>query len=253
MADLLTTKQLQSILQVDRTTIYRMAENGKLPGIRVGGQWRFPRDQVELWLQRQSGAAAPSSTNRGGEPSSDASALFPMECIQLIQDTFADAFDVMMLVTDLAGQAITRPSNPARLFVEVDKSPEAKAQWLAFWTRQVNDLSLAPRFVQDYLGLLWARGLIRVGGQVTAMLIVGGIAPGDWPPSAADLEQMAGDLHVDPTSLARTIDQVHRLTAQQQLYILPFVQRIADVFTHVADERHQMMTRLQRIAEISRF
>lgn len=251
MVDLLTTKQLQEILQVDRTTIYRMAESGKLPGIRVGGQWRFPRNQVESWLQRQSSVSA-MPLGSHSEPGGDVGALFPMECIQLIQDTFADALGVMMLVTDLTGHAITQPSNPARLFVEVVKSPDAREQCRASWTKQANDLSLAPRFVQGFLGLLWARGLIRVGGQVMAMFIVGGIAPEGWPPSAFDLDRMAGDLNVERTKLAHTIDQVHRLTAQQQLHILPFVQRMADVFTHVADERHQMVARLQRIAEITR-
>ena len=55
MTDLLTTGQVQTLLKVDRTTIYRMVENGRLPGIRVGKQWRFDRAEIERWLA----AAAP--------------------------------------------------------------------------------------------------------------------------------------------------------------------------------------------------
>ncbi len=36
MAEFLTTRQLQEILHVDRTTIYRMAEAGRIPAVKVG-------------------------------------------------------------------------------------------------------------------------------------------------------------------------------------------------------------------------
>lgn len=51
MDDLLTTRQLQELLQVDRITIYRMLNDGRLQGFKVGGQWRFSRQAVELWLR----------------------------------------------------------------------------------------------------------------------------------------------------------------------------------------------------------
>ena len=51
--DLLTTRQLQELLQVDRVTIYRMLSDGRLTGFKVGGQWRFSRHEIEKWLQEQ--------------------------------------------------------------------------------------------------------------------------------------------------------------------------------------------------------
>ena len=47
ISDLLTTKELQDVPHVDRTTIYRMAESGRIPAVKVGNQWRFPRQQTE--------------------------------------------------------------------------------------------------------------------------------------------------------------------------------------------------------------
>ena len=53
---LLTARQLQDLLQVDRITIYRMLKDGRLEGFKVGGQWRFSRQTVQRWLnQQQSG------------------------------------------------------------------------------------------------------------------------------------------------------------------------------------------------------
>ena len=40
MNDLLTTRQIEEILKVDRITIYRMLGDGRLRGFKVGGQWR---------------------------------------------------------------------------------------------------------------------------------------------------------------------------------------------------------------------
>ena len=51
MAGYLTTRQIQEILQVDRTTIYRMADSGRIPAVKIGNQWRFPQVEVENWLK----------------------------------------------------------------------------------------------------------------------------------------------------------------------------------------------------------
>ncbi|MCA9936705.1 MAG: helix-turn-helix domain-containing protein [Anaerolineales bacterium] len=50
MDDLLTTKQVQDLLQVDRTTVYRMLKDGRITGVKVGQQWRFHRQEVENLL-----------------------------------------------------------------------------------------------------------------------------------------------------------------------------------------------------------
>lgn len=43
---LLTARQVQNLLHVDRSTVYRMADDGRLPAIKVGRQWRFPADRI---------------------------------------------------------------------------------------------------------------------------------------------------------------------------------------------------------------
>jgi excisionase family DNA binding protein len=55
--DLLTTRQLQDLLRVDRITIYRMLKDGRLRGFKVGGQWRLSRGEIEIWLQEQQSRA----------------------------------------------------------------------------------------------------------------------------------------------------------------------------------------------------
>ena len=47
MDDLLSTRQVLNILKVDRITIYRMLQDGRLQGVKIGQQWRFTRSAVE--------------------------------------------------------------------------------------------------------------------------------------------------------------------------------------------------------------
>lgn len=252
MTDLLTTKELQAILSVDRTTIYRMAESGRLPAVKVGGQWRFPRQQIDGWLRQRISTPAPVQPVAGAWVDGPTADLFPLECVQLIQDSFADALGVMILATDLAGQTITRSSNPCGLFTVAETSSVAHQRCLELWAQIASEPSLTPHFVESHLGLLCARGLIRVGSEIKAMLVVGGIAPEHWPPSMAEIERIATDLDLSSDLLIEHIDQVHHLDALSQARVLPFVQRIADIFAHIAQERLDLSSRLQRIAEISR-
>jgi excisionase family DNA binding protein len=85
--DLLTTKQLQELLQVDRITIYRMLNDGRLRGFKVGGQWRFSRQEIETWLQAQRVDLHLAEEVRvvGGTGVLSPSVL-SISCVQAIQD-----------------------------------------------------------------------------------------------------------------------------------------------------------------------
>lgn len=51
--DILTIKQLSEYLMVSEKTIYRMLEKSNLPSIRVGGQWRFRKRDIDTWIDNQ--------------------------------------------------------------------------------------------------------------------------------------------------------------------------------------------------------
>ena len=38
---------------VNITTIYRLAQSGKLPAFKIGSQWRFSEEQLEAWVADQ--------------------------------------------------------------------------------------------------------------------------------------------------------------------------------------------------------
>ncbi len=256
MAELLTTKQLQEILKVDRTTIYRMAEAGRIPAIKVGNQWRFPRHQIEAWLWQsgpQDSSAPPPPPLVTSSPSHmPIASIFPQECVQLIQDTYADLLDVMMVITDLDGNMITQPSNAVGLFLATEASPNAHQRCLEHWIHMAGDPRLQPGFQRSHLGLLCARGLIRVGPEIKAMLVVGGIAPENWPPPPEEIQNIAEFLQIDPQIILDHVHEVHRADRERMQIILPYVQRIADIFSYIATDRNKLLQRLNQIAELTK-
>ena len=54
MADeILTLKEVAEYLKLAEKTAYRLAAEGKLPGFKVGGSWRFKREDVQKWIEEQ--------------------------------------------------------------------------------------------------------------------------------------------------------------------------------------------------------
>ena len=48
-----TPNDLAKILNLHPFTVTRLAREGKIPAFKVGGVWRFRKDQFEQWIQGQ--------------------------------------------------------------------------------------------------------------------------------------------------------------------------------------------------------
>lgn len=51
--EILTLKEVAEYLKLAEKTAYRLAAEGKLPGFKVGGSWRFKREDVLQWIEEQ--------------------------------------------------------------------------------------------------------------------------------------------------------------------------------------------------------
>ena len=47
---ILTAKEVADYLRCHISTVYRLAKSGKLPGFRLGADWRFREDALMNWL-----------------------------------------------------------------------------------------------------------------------------------------------------------------------------------------------------------
>jgi excisionase family DNA binding protein len=66
-----TIKELADRLRVHPTTIYRLLRQGRLPGFRVGSNWRFDQAAIEQW-ERGQAFETPVPVARGRKPRSGA-------------------------------------------------------------------------------------------------------------------------------------------------------------------------------------
>ena len=51
--DILTIKEVAKYLKLTEKTAYRLASVGKIPGFKVGGSWRFRKDEVEQFTRNE--------------------------------------------------------------------------------------------------------------------------------------------------------------------------------------------------------
>tara|TARA_R110001592_G_scaffold363287_1_gene683220 strand:- start:17985 stop:18167 length:183 start_codon:yes stop_codon:yes gene_type:complete len=49
---ILTLKEVAAFLKLTEKTAYRLAAEGKLPGFKVGGSWRFKQSDIDSWIEK---------------------------------------------------------------------------------------------------------------------------------------------------------------------------------------------------------
>ena len=50
--EIMTVSSLVEFLHCDPSTIYRLLKNKRIPGFRVGSDWRFRRSAIDQWLSK---------------------------------------------------------------------------------------------------------------------------------------------------------------------------------------------------------
>jgi excisionase family DNA binding protein len=51
--EILTLQEVAEYLKLAEKTAYRLAAEGKLPGFKVGGSWRFRAEDIDRWIEKQ--------------------------------------------------------------------------------------------------------------------------------------------------------------------------------------------------------
>ena len=63
-SDILTIGQVAELLHLHPMTVYRLAKQGKLPGFKVGGRWRFRKEAMDVWMVDRVQVAKLEAENR---------------------------------------------------------------------------------------------------------------------------------------------------------------------------------------------
>jgi excisionase family DNA binding protein len=163
---LLTAHQVRDLLEIDTSTIYRMAGDGRLAAVKVGRQWRFPADQIERLVNGATDQPVERKPHGHG---------FELE--EAVVTMAAKALGVMMVYTDMNGEQLTRVANPCRRFESQAGDPTFVAECTSEWRQLANDPDLRPSFRAGMHGFECARSFVRSGTQLIGMVLIGGVAP----------------------------------------------------------------------------
>ena len=241
MTTFLTSQEMQDLINVDRSTVYRMAEDGRLPGVKVGRQWRFPADRV---AQQLGMAAVPAPEQPSPSTHAGLNQLLLPEIAQSAADLMGDLFGVMVVITDMDGQALTSVANPCGYYATIADQPGAAEACLAEWQLFTEEPHVAPRFVTTHLGFLCARTFVWVDLKPVGMIVVGGVTPPAWPPPIELLRDIADEIGVSDGELVDAIDQTWDVDKDQQRRILRQLPRMGDLISQLASARSQLLNPL---------
>ncbi|MGC8837150.1 MAG: PocR ligand-binding domain-containing protein [Anaerolineae bacterium] len=247
---LLTVRQLQDLLQVDRVTIYRMLKRGTLQGVKVGGQWRFRRDQVEAWLeqrrkeqvQRLAGPLPPE-----GEWTSEASSL-PLSCVLPIQAIFAEAMRLAAVTLDARGTPLTPVSNCSALCTLILATDEGRRRCLASWQG-----ARPGEFRPCHAGLLTLSAPVWVEGQQVATVVACQFAApvGEGEAWQDGLAALAGQLGLQESALRAAAGSIRTMPGEDLQRLARLLHLVAQTFSEIGEEWRSLIARLRQIAAIS--
>jgi excisionase family DNA binding protein len=246
---LLTAKEVQELLHVDRTTIYRMLKDGRLTGVKVGQRWRFSTQEVDDLLSgvgRQDDDTSPIQITEN---------VLPLHCMQPVQDVFAEIAEVGSVTTNNKGQPLTRVSNACDFCKLIMGSEDGRQACAESWRTLAQQTNQSPEFISCHAGLQYARARIDVGGVLIAILIAGQFYVNN-PESEEEeerLQALAKKYHIDEGLLSQAAEQISVLDARKVPQISGWLSRVAKTFEQISSERASLMYRLEQISVMSSF
>lgn len=250
----MTTRQLQELLKIDRVTIYRMLEDGRLRGFKVGGQWRFPRRDVDRWLaQQQPSHQAPAAEPMEADRVPAMAAVLPLSCVQGVQNILAEAAGACAVTLSPDGQMLTQMSGCSSMCRRILDSPEAARRCHAGWDAAIQHAG-SPSPTTCHAGLNYVSDRVIVDDTPVAFILVGQLVPPtihrlDLAKGLADLSRTCD---IDGRELQRAREELSVPSSKEAFGRISRLLRItAQTLSEMGQERAHILGRLQRIADLT--
>ena len=65
--EIFTLDEVAAYLKLGKRTVYRLAAAKKIPAFKVGGTWRFSRQEIDRWIKRQTNDDTAGRGSKGNE------------------------------------------------------------------------------------------------------------------------------------------------------------------------------------------
>jgi excisionase family DNA binding protein len=239
MDDFLTTRQTQDMLKVDRITIYRMLNDGRLKGTKIGQQWRFPRQEVERLL------------NGAGDSEPAVGSSLPVHCLQTIQDLFSTVSQFSAALINPQGELITTISHPCTFCQLYTDSPAVMEACRASRLRFLQQAENGEKRFTCHAGLHYAGRFVHLGGQAAALFIVGGYRQ-QTADSGTEINRQAFiNEGITESDLNRAYEEAPVLPFEQESKLDTWAEAAAGAFESILQERSAFSHRLKKIADLT--
>ncbi|WP_281178324.1 helix-turn-helix domain-containing protein [Candidatus Desulfofervidus auxilii] len=51
-SEIMTLEETAKYLRIGKSTLYKMAREGKIPAVKIGNQWRFKKEDIDKWFSK---------------------------------------------------------------------------------------------------------------------------------------------------------------------------------------------------------
>lgn len=242
METFLTTKQVQDLFKVDRITVYRMLQDGRLKGIKIGNQWRFSQKEIERLLN---GVSLPEEV--------EGDSVFPVHCVQTIQNLYSSVSKFNAFVVDLDGELVTKASRETTFCRLMHLSRGGKEACRASRKQFLSAAKEGKSEFKCHAGLSYVGAPIVDQGRIQGLFISGQFFLKQ--PSEQQLiqksEQLAREFQLDPDALLDALHHVPTLTHEQSEHLREQPAAAAQAIESIMTERSSFMNRLQQIADLT--
>ena len=63
-SDLLTANEVSEYLRIPISTVYKLVQEGRIPGFKIGRHWRFRREVFQDWIKAKESASPSKALDR---------------------------------------------------------------------------------------------------------------------------------------------------------------------------------------------
>lgn len=248
MEDYYTVRQMQYILKVDRITIYRMLNDNRLKGIKIGQQWRFPHSEIERIL----GGGENQYPVIQSSPSIATDSSFPTHCIQTIQNLYTEISRIGAVVVDMNGNTLTTFSRPCKFCSIMMSSPSGRAACQSCW-KDTAERAVQQNHFTCHAGLQYLAAPIYDRGAPIGALITGQFywQPPDRYEESDRVQRLAVQHHIDGSLLQGAALEIQTIPADKHSQVEGWPRNTVDAMHSILNERSGFLTRLQQIADLT--
>ena len=244
MSDLLTTKQVQDVLKIDRITVYRMLDDGRLKGVKVANQWRFSQNEIDRLLGKETGEESPLV-----ESVSD----FPAACVSEVQNIYAGIIGIGAVTVTMRGTPLTEPTYANPFCKLIMQSKEGCQACQDSWRKIALKTTGGGDFQVCHAGLCYKKAPIKSENSQIAWLIGGQyyLSTPNHDQEKERIAEISTKYNIPLDELSAAAEKIPVLKKYQQDQVREWTPKVADTVHSILCERSDLMGRLQKIADLS--